>query len=286
MAYTRKQLRQLLARSVGQYFSGTVDSGSTTTIVDTELARWATDDALIGAWVYITAAGAAAPEGEYRRVSDYTASSKTLTVDPAFTATTQAGDTYDLFLAPLSIEDWDDCINAAIREAWPLLYEAEYYESDYYLNYQYMIVPVASTGIEEILLVSYSTDARAGNQYFQVIPSSHYYVDGLAGSNLYIRWRFERPFAGTGRLQVMGKKRLAEMATDAATTTVDPAYIIAQGRAEYYQRMSDKSRVQAEQGSYLQLMNHWQQRADQKKLDLARTLEFARVPERQAKSGK
>lgn len=77
--------------------SGTVDSGSTTTIVDA--ARTEDNDRWSGKWAYIdTDAGGAhaAPEGQERRISDFTASNDTITVDTAFTAETAIGDTYSI----------------------------------------------------------------------------------------------------------------------------------------------------------------------------------------------
>ena len=72
----------------------TATGGSTTTIVDTALSTSYQDDDLVGFTAFVTydAGGAgAAPEGEAKRVSDYVASTFTLTT-AAFTVAVAAGD--------------------------------------------------------------------------------------------------------------------------------------------------------------------------------------------------
>lgn len=100
--------RDAVARVFGMY-EGTATGGTTSTVVDTALVRWA-NDYWNGAQVYIkTTVDGAAPQLQARMVTDFVASTGTLTVSPAFTVTAGAGDTYQL-LPRVTIEE----INAAL----------------------------------------------------------------------------------------------------------------------------------------------------------------------------
>lgn len=111
---TRAQLRQSVGYNLGAvYVSSASGNGSTTTIVDNTLIGG--DDNHIGKWVIFN--DASADTVETSRVSDYTASSTTATVSPAFAQASATSDTYELWddiYAPARI---DDFINQAILDA-------------------------------------------------------------------------------------------------------------------------------------------------------------------------
>ena len=111
---TRAQLRQSVGYNLGAvYVSSASGNGSTTTIVDNTLIGG--DDNHIGKWVIFN--DASADTVETSRVSDYTASSTTATVSPAFAQASVTSDTYELWddiYAPARI---DDFINQAILDA-------------------------------------------------------------------------------------------------------------------------------------------------------------------------
>ena len=102
---TRAQLRQSVGYNLGAvYVSSASGTGSTTTIVDNTLTGG--DDNYIGKWVVFNDVSASTVE--VSRVSDYTASSTTLTVSPAFANASVANDTYELcddIAPPARIED-------------------------------------------------------------------------------------------------------------------------------------------------------------------------------------
>jgi len=110
---TRAQLRQSIGYNLGAvYVSSASGTGSTTTIVDNTLTGG--DDNHIGKWVVFNDVSASTVE--VSRVSDYTASSTTLTVSPAFANASVANDTYELWddiYQPARIED---LINQAILD--------------------------------------------------------------------------------------------------------------------------------------------------------------------------
>jgi hypothetical protein len=116
---------QRLSENIGDYLALTATGGSTTTVVDTALANYTEDNGGIQGWVYIDdTTDDAAPEGEIRRIkngaSGYTASSKTITVNFAFTAGVASSDTYQLHRFDPVVKR--DAINRALEELFPTLY--------------------------------------------------------------------------------------------------------------------------------------------------------------------
>ena len=111
---TRAQLRQSIGYNLGAILvSSASGTGSTTTIVDDTLVGG--DDNHIGKWVVFNDVSASTVE--ISRVSDYVASTTTLTVSPAFAQTSVANDTYELWddiYQPARIEDF---INQSILDA-------------------------------------------------------------------------------------------------------------------------------------------------------------------------
>ena len=102
---TRAQLRQSIGYNLGAiYVSSASSNGSTTTVVDNTLVGG--DDNHNGKWVIFNDADGTS--GQTTRVSDYVASTTTMTVSPAVAASSATSDTYEL---------WDDVYNpTAINE--------------------------------------------------------------------------------------------------------------------------------------------------------------------------
>lgn len=126
MAYNPTQLQlthilqQLFRRLGGKVTLAT--GGSTTTLIDTkladELADGNEDDVYNGGTVVvITDAGGAnaAPEGEFSRVTDYVASTTTLTFSPALTAAPASGDTVMIVPPDFPLYDMIEIVNDALK---------------------------------------------------------------------------------------------------------------------------------------------------------------------------
>lgn len=94
---TRAVLRQRLSEALGDYFAGSATAnGSTTVIEDTALVQLSSDDDFCENWyVIVTEAGHGAL-GEVRRVSDYDAANKRITVSRALSAAINIGHDYEL----------------------------------------------------------------------------------------------------------------------------------------------------------------------------------------------
>lgn len=98
VGHTRQQLREEVARVFG-LLEGTATGGTTGTVVDSSLTRYA-DDYFINASAYIkTDAGGAnaAPECQERMVTDFASATGTLTVLPVYTAAPASSDTYQIY---------------------------------------------------------------------------------------------------------------------------------------------------------------------------------------------
>ncbi|MFA6046469.1 MAG: hypothetical protein WC718_15900 [Phycisphaerales bacterium] len=97
VGFTRAQYREAIARIFG-FYTGTATGGTTSTLVDTRLARFA-NDFFNGADLYVkTTTDTLAPQGEAVFVTDFVAATGTLSVSPAFTVAPGAGDTYQLYM--------------------------------------------------------------------------------------------------------------------------------------------------------------------------------------------
>jgi hypothetical protein len=214
VAKTRAQLVQEVADAYGEYFTNTADSGSTTTIVDTENIE--ADDFWNNHFAHvITDAGgaSAAPEGEERPVSDFVQSTGTVTVSPAFSAAVAAGDTYEILPERRAVIE--RAINAAIREAGTRWWVPSTDTSTITLaanTYSYSL-PTDVVYIVDILYRSASDDP------WESIETSNWYVAGAPGAQtLYL---YDIGDYDTGDvLRVDYQVRLSELSADASTLDI------------------------------------------------------------------
>lgn len=94
---TLSNIIQASYNALGVSNISTATAGTTLTIVDSKLAsQWTNNQWKNGYAIIVRDAGgaSAAPEGEYRRISAYSNSTYTFTVDTAFSVTPAVGDTY------------------------------------------------------------------------------------------------------------------------------------------------------------------------------------------------
>lgn len=121
MAYVLFDAMTDLYKELGQWNESVATGGDTTTIVDSKLATLGSDDdwnegrAFI---VYDAGGASAAPEGESRRISDYTDSSGTFTVDTAWSGSSQvaSGDRYGYVSEFYPYHTMIGILNDALRE--------------------------------------------------------------------------------------------------------------------------------------------------------------------------
>lgn len=107
---TRAQYREAVARVFGLHDS-IATGGSTSTIVDTKLTRFA-NDWFNGAHAYIKSADSADPEGEDAWVTDFVSATGTLTISPTLTAAVEADDRYQVYFR-VTKHDIDDALDLA-----------------------------------------------------------------------------------------------------------------------------------------------------------------------------
>lgn len=194
MSTTREALRhaidaELRAIHGSGVTTGTATGGSTSTLIDT--ARTEADDYWNEYWLLVTGTtDEAAPEAEESRVSDYSASTTTLTVAPGLTAAIGAGDTYELrrFIPASSIHRF---INSAVeqyRNQFPDLTE----DSTIVVKedvYDYTL-PSGVVDIRQIDLIEhdvvYRGTATAGDSTTLTDTSKSWTTDELAGHEIAI----------------------------------------------------------------------------------------------------
>ena len=111
---TREQITQDVGHALGAiYVSSASSNGTTGTLIDNTLAIGG-DDTFNGKWIRFTSGD---DDGAIRRVTDYTASSYTMTLLPALSASSTSGDTYEMWDEEYSPARIDNFINQAITDA-------------------------------------------------------------------------------------------------------------------------------------------------------------------------
>ena len=265
MTQTLEQLRTALAWAVSRMFAGTATGGSTTTLIDTSgLERYTETDALKGALLYISDTDdGLAPEGESRRIQSFNITTNTITVDRAFGAAVESGDTYEIYLAPLSLDQWDGCVNDAINDAWPDLFSpaTEDVSPTGALTY------ALSSAADRVIGAEVTFGAALAGYPSQRLDQ--WYTAGTPGA---LTLKLSRPVPSSANMtiRVLTGQRYDELAAG-ESTALDEQYILDAGRARFYQRMADASR-QSERGTFLQLMAHWQEKAAARRRELALAL--------------
>jgi hypothetical protein len=81
-------------------------------------------------------------------------------------------------------------------------------------------------------------------------------------------------------IRVLTGQRYDELAAG-ESTALDPQYLMDAARVQFYQRMADASRS-SDRGNFLQLMAHWQEKAEERKRTLAAAMMgYQRPPEKE-----
>lgn len=190
MAYSPTQLQlthvlqQLYRRLGGKVVLAT--GGSTTTAVDTkladELADGNEDDIYNGGTIVVIedAGGASAsPEGQFSRITDYVASTTTITFSPAMTAAIASGDRIMIAPQEFPLYDMSEVVNDALKNLGDIpVVDTSLTTSDNKTEYS---LPLAIKGqqILNVEMQGITTDSD-NNQYMGV--SNWRTVDALPGS--------------------------------------------------------------------------------------------------------
>ncbi len=263
MTQKLEELRTALAKAVARLFEGTAsDAGTITTLVDTDgLPRFTETDALAGALLYISdTTDDLAPEGEAAFIEAYNATSNTLTLYTELSAATGAGDKYEIYLAPLDLEQWDQCINDAIRGAWPDLFTTDTED----ISPTGALAYALSANADRILGAEITFKSDLAGYPSQPLPQ--WYAVGSPGA-LTLKLSRPVPMSSNMKIRVLTGQKFDELGAG-QTTALDAQYVIDAGRVQFYQRMADASR-QSDRGGFLQLMAHWQEKAEQRRAELA-----------------
>ena len=115
MAFTFSNLLQAVYAELGQLQIGTANSGSTTTVVDSEQSGSHKDGDWKNGAVFIVEAGGSAPEGEFSRISGYDDSAGQFELATALSAAVGAGDNYGFVSEYYSLGTMVELVNAGLR---------------------------------------------------------------------------------------------------------------------------------------------------------------------------
>lgn len=122
MAYTLGGIREEIARAFGRYAKFTATNGSTSTAISTS-GLFEPDDYWNQAILYVRTAGGAAPEGEYRFITDYVQSTQTATVTLAFTVAIASGDICEIYGGAIPPGELDSIIERGVKAATSYWYK-------------------------------------------------------------------------------------------------------------------------------------------------------------------
>jgi hypothetical protein len=282
-AKTLADLRAKLAQDLGKrYHRGTATASSLIDVVDIYgLKHWATNDVLKNGQVYILANThpGLAPENEARRITGYTAANFAIHAEYAFTSAIEVGDTYELFLSPLGINAWSECINTAIRMAYPDLWERQVYSLTMSDLWGYNLSALTECMAIESVFARPQGDME-GDPGQRLVEHRDYEIVGTPSSALWLHLLRKVP-TQPGVIRIYYKSAYPELATYTSTTSLDVQYIILQAKAAWYSMMADESRGETSYAGYLQEMIYAQEQANQRKMALAQALlsQYAPAPQ-------
>jgi hypothetical protein len=270
MARTLAELREDLARSVGRFFQGTTTSAAPAvgTVIDiSRLEHFAEANALVGSVVYIrTTPGGGAPQGEWRNITAYVAATGTITVEYDWTVAPPQLSVYELYLANIPLYYWADCINLAIRDAWPELYDRILYGFDATGSTTYQM-PSYAMGIEGVEVLP--TGKLEGYPSQRLVRGIDWLQDGAAGS-LYLVFQ-KRPGVGQW-VRAWLKDQFEILSTDAGSTNLDVSYLLSMARSYWYNMMADAARGEADVAHFMSLVGFWRGEGEKRKVKLLEEL--------------
>jgi hypothetical protein len=235
-----------LARIVGPATESVATGGSSTTIVDSGLGG--SDDEWNGgtAFIITDAGGAsAAPENECGRVSDYVASTGTLTIRTSdLTAAPASGDTYAVCKVPR--HELYQAVNAALRDVGPLAYEDDTTLDTAANTLEYTLPAAARYDVRQIWIATNTTTPYdyQENHYWRVILNKTTY-------NLI--FTAEPPASRNIRIVYCAKH--AEVKTASATIDATAPYDYVIWRAAYHTYRRRQHQVGREDNKWVGLMN-------------------------------
>lgn len=111
---TRAGIRQAIGDHLGCITIGTASSASDTVTLKDTVNLFGGDDEYIGSWIYIT--DATDNTINVRRITDFTASTSTLTFSPALSFNVASGDSYELWHPEFNPDRVNRIINDCISE--------------------------------------------------------------------------------------------------------------------------------------------------------------------------
>jgi hypothetical protein len=235
-ALTLFDLTYQTARKLKSAVEGTATGGTTTTVIDT-VARTEDDDYWNGGtvWVLRDAGGAgAAPEKEYGEVTDFAASTDTLTLRSALTAAVAAGDKYAVARSRFPLWLLVQEVNSALQEMPPILITDTTSITTADEQTEYTLPNVANLDLREVWIQTVDDDAD-DNRWVKLHNWRVQFTATGTADTLILPWQYASGY--DLKLVYTGIHPELHAAGDELSEQVDPSVVTnraALGCAEWY----------------------------------------------------
>jgi hypothetical protein len=222
---------------LGEFRSGVATGGSTTTVVDSSLAKdYGTDEFKYGTVQVEWDAGDAdaAPQAEIREITGFAPSSGTITVGTAFTIAPATGDRYALASNEYPMNDVIRIVNQALRRLGDVPLVDSSITSATGTGEYALPSGVDPDKVRKIWVQSWTDDAD-DNAWYEVLD---WYVK--PGATYELVFRSQPDSSKTLHIQYMGRHPNMWALSDTLKTTVHPNLIVAEAvyRAFKWKRRS------------------------------------------------
>jgi hypothetical protein len=220
MALTLSKVMARAWREMGFSIDILATGGSTTTIIDTN-SQYTADDSNVGGTALVVrddGGAGVAPEGEFKRISDYVASTKTFTVASAFSAAVAANDSILLATPRIRLPQMIQAVNDGLANLGTIsLVDTSLSLSAGTFEYN-LPVGLKISELKDILVYD-------GSQYISVIGYVDYFP-AAPGSTGILRFR-ETPYTDTLRVVYEGVHPTLAAYSDKVSETIQEELAVA-----------------------------------------------------------
>lgn len=220
---TLSELVYKTIRELGVLTESTATGGSTTTILDSNFRTEANDywNGGIAFVVYDAGGAAAAPQGDYRRISDFAVSGGTITVSAAFSSSSSvaAGDRYAIARKPPGENaNWSEIviqnINRALQDLGPLPITDVTTITTAADQTEYNLPLAAKQDLRQVWIQTLTSDTTDRNLWERLMPGQYYVQSSVAGTQDKLVFKQQPPYAYALKLVYVADHSELNAATD------------------------------------------------------------------------
>jgi hypothetical protein len=261
------------------YQRGTVESFTASTLTDTEgLNRFASQNQLVGGsvWVAILSGGSYVSH-QWRNIIGYNGAG-TITVEKDWTGTASpvVGQIYEIFMS-LTVPQWDEAINRAIRSAWPAIFEVRTVNPTAKLGDSNEQSFTFSDDFDGISMVRVADPVNYPGYGARPIPRGSWIYSGPMSTNGKGTLVMTRPLREGISLSniyadVHGRYPTYDTYASGTYPPMDQEYLKAQSISNVFGMLAAATHQQSHVGNYQTMQQYHQGIADRRKAEIAATL--------------